>query len=315
MINNRRVGLAAAVACVVALAYAPAGLPQDAAPARGAVVRLTVTVTDKHGRYVSNLSKERITVTDERSPVVLASFEPSEQPMSIGFVVDVAREGSDRLLASLKSAVADFVRAGEGRHSYFVAGFDKEMYVGADWASSPSELAAGLDKLAGVKRSGRAALYDAVAAALAKVAAGPHPRRALVLVSDGRNDGSKLKREELFEAVRRSDALLYAAGVRRGGAELFDASDHETLQRLASLSGGVAVPIRSEVELRNFFERLSVELGHQYALGFQPAAAPDGSWRRLGFKAKPLEFKRPGSSGVERVELTVRGREGYYHER
>ena len=311
--------LSTAAALLLAAAPAPPVRPQAAAapPAPGARVRLTVTITDEQGRYVTLLGRDKLTVLDEKVPQEPTSFEQPDEPMSIGLVLDLSRDDRAALLSSAKAAVSDFVSASGPDHRYFIVGFDGEAHLAADWARTPAEVSAGFARLADVKPSRKAALYDALHAALSKVGTGPHPKRALILISDGRNDGSKLKRDELFDAVRRSDALLYAVGVKRGGANLVDPSDQPTLDRLCASSGGFASPARTQAEFRVFFERLSVELKNQYAVSFAPAeAGPDGAWRRLSYQAKPLELKRsPSAKGVERIRLSARGREGYYYRR
>lgn len=300
-----------AAACVPALPQA--GAPRPAAAAR---VTLTLTVTDQHGRYVTNVGKEALTVLDEKAAAELASFEPETRPSGVGVVFDLTADNRAALLASARAAVSDFVASGGEDDRYFVIGFDKEAYLAADWVKTPAEAAAGFDRLAGVKPSNKPALHDALAAALAKVGGGPHQRRALILISDGRNDGSKLKREELFEALRRSDALVYAVAVMPPHDSPFGSPDAALLQKLCAMSGGFFMSARTAVEFRTFFERLSVELKNQYVVSFAPAdAGPAGGWRRLSFKVKPLELKKPPSDEVVRLRLSARGREGYYHRR
>ena len=308
------------VGAVLALAVtpSPAGFPQGTAPARSAPVKLTLTITDKRGRYVTSLAKEQISVLEDGAAREIASFEQSAEPMSIGVVFDMSRGDREVLLKYAGVALPKFVAAGGGRHRYFIVGFDREPYLAADWFGSVGEAAAGLGRLAAAKPSSRgAALYDAVGAALLKAGAGPHPRRAIILISDGRNDGSKLRRDALLEAVRKSDALVYAVAVRPLGPNPPDASDPVTLNRLCSMSGGFVSSTPLGVHFIEFFERLSVELQNQYAVGFVPGdAGPDGAWRRLSFKAKPLELKKtPSSKDAEKIQLTVRGREGYYFNR
>lgn len=307
---------------LLALAAAPSpnGFTRSAAPAQASPVKLTLTITDKHGRYVAALTRDRITVLEDGTARELASFEQRAEPASVGLVFDMSARDRPRLLASAKVALSNFVRAGGNAHRYFIIGFDRDVYLAADWLGSADELAAGFDRLAAVRpSSGKAALYDAVGAALLKAGEGPHPKRAIILISDGRNDGSKLKREELFEAARRSDALIYALAVKPpgDGLNLPDPSDHATLGQLCSTSGGFASSVHSGAEFLEFFERLSLELQYQYSVSFVPGdAGPGGAWRRLSFRAKPLELKKtPSSKDSERVQLTVRGREGYYHQR
>lgn len=309
----RLTALSAVLVLALVAAAPPAGFSQGASPARGPEARLTLTIMDKRGRYIEGLAKDRVAVLEDGAAREIVSFEPSARAASIGVVFDMSRGDREVLLSFARAALPKLAAAAEGEQRYFIIGFDRETYLAADWVGSAEGVAAGLDRLAAVKpSSGKAALYDALGAALLKVAEGPHPKRAVILISDGRNDGSKLKRDELFEAVRRSDAIIYTVAVKPTGVSHIDASDHVTLNKLCSMSGGFPSSIYSGAQFLEAFERLSVELRHQYSVGFVPGD-PGPAWRRLSFKAKPLQLKKtPSSTDTDTVQLTVRGREGYY---
>lgn len=315
-----RAGLSTLSACaILALAASsPARFPQGEAlsPSKRRPVRLTLTVTDKQRRYATGLGKEQIIVLEEGEPRELVSFEQSDPPASIGVVFDLSRRDRPDLLPAAKAALSDFVRAGGHARRYFVIGFDGAAHLAADWAGTPEEVAAGFDRLAALRPSGKAALYDALGAALLKANEGPHPKRAIILISDGRSYGSRLKREELFEAVRRSNALIYAVSLRPRDWNYVDASDHVTLAKLCSMSGGFAEAAETLAEFHEFFERLSAELKHQYSVSFVPSdAGPVGGWQRLSFKAKDLKLKAsPSAKEFRTFQFDVRGREGYYRQ-
>ena len=325
MISNRpRMPPACAALLLALIPTAPALCRQATPPpVKNRRVRLTLTVTDKPGRYVESLGKERFTLLEEKVPQEIDSFEASDEPTDIGVVFDLSRADlGPHLLESAKAALSNFVRAAGTDHRYFIIGFDGEPRLAADWLRSPEEAAAGFDKLARVRPQKKSALYDAVRAALSKLETGSRPKRALILISDGRNDGSKLKRDELFEALRKSDALVYAVGVKALGPDAYNPlaldqlnrSDPLTLNKLCSMTGGFASFVQFRAEFDNFFERLAVELKHQYTVGFTPAAAGPEGWRRLSFKVAPLKVRGlSGAKGGETVQLFVRGREGYYY--
>jgi Ca-activated chloride channel family protein len=310
--------LSACALLALAASRPPAGFPQGTAPppAAGRLVRVTLTVSDRQRRYATGLGKEQFVVLEEGEPRELVSFEDSEQPTSVGVVFDLSRRDLPGLLPSAKAALSNFVRAGGQGRRYFVVGFDGEAHLAADWGGTPEEVAAGFDRLAALRPSGKAALYDALGAALLKAAEGPGPKRVIILISDGRSSGSKLRREELFEAVRRSDALIYAVSLGPREWSQVDASDQPTLSKLCSLSGGFVQSARSVAEFQEFFERLSVELAHQYSVGFVPGdAGPAGGWRRLSFKVKEMRLKdSPSAKEFRKYQFDARGREGYYHQ-
>lgn len=282
-------------------------------------VRVEITVTDARQprMYVTGMSKDQITVLDENVPQEITFFGQSDQPMSIGLVFDtsrahyISRDDYANLLASTKEAFLNFIRASEKDNQYFILGFDGDAHLAADWVKSPEQVADGFDKLATIKPAKKTALYDAVHAALLKINSGANQKRVIILVTDGRDNGSKLKWDELSEAVRRSNSLVYAISVMSPD---FRASYREALDKLCSVSGGIALYPRTGDDFFEDFERLSVELKNQYTISFIPRGVSCNSeWRRLSFKGKTIDFKgMPAARDRGKISLAVRGREGYY---
>jgi Ca-activated chloride channel family protein len=265
---------------------------------------------------VTALSKDQITVLDEKAPVGITLFEQADEPASIGLVFDMSRGNQSQLLAHTRKALLDFVARSEKAHEYFIIGFDRDAYLASDWARTPEKIAGGFDRLAGIKPPNKWALYDALSAALRKVGDGAHPKRVVILISDGRDNGSKLGRAEVLEQLRRINAVVYTVSVKTGESALSGTSDYVTLNKLCAISGGFASYPCGGVEFYEFFERLSVELKNQYTVGFIPTDTSDSGWRRLDFKAKTLEVKKtPSSNEIEKILLSVRSREGYYPSR
>ena len=282
-------------------------------------VRVEITVTDarQSRRYVTALSKDQITVLDEKVPQEITFFGQSDQPMSIGLVFDtsrahyISRDNYAKLLASTKEAFLNFIRASEKDNQHFILGFDGDVHLAADWVKSSGQVADGFDKLAAIKPAKKTAFYDAVHAALLKINSGVNQKRVIILVSDGRDHGSKLKWDGLLDAVRRSNALVYAISVVSPDS---GPSSRGALDKLCSVSGGIASYPRTGDEFYEDFERLSVELKHQYTISFIPRGVScNGVWRRLSYKGKTIDFKGlPSVSDRGDLPLAVRGREGYY---
>ncbi|HYP52825.1 MAG TPA: VWA domain-containing protein, partial [Pyrinomonadaceae bacterium] len=295
---------------VLAATSTPPGLSQSAA-APGAQVRLTLTVTDEHGRDVSALSKEHVTVFEEKTPAEVTLFEQSNPPASVVIVFDLSRNQT-KLLAAARKAFFNLAARGSAGSEYFILGFDQETHLASDWARTPEQLAAGLDRLAAAKPSNKHALYDALSAALRKAESGAHTKRVVVLLSDGRDHGSRASKDEVLEQLKRSEATLYAVNPRAGESLLPGAAESLTLNKLCSVSGGFASYASTGVEFYEFFERLAVELMNQYTVAFAPRDAARAGWLRLDFKAKTLELRKPPSNKLEKIRLFVRAREGYY---
>ncbi len=274
-------------------------------------VTLIVTITDKSGRYVTGLSKNQLTVLDERMPQELIYFEQTNVPISIGFVFDVASLKRAELLTAARKAALRFIAASGTTNEYFVVGFDSNPYLATDFTQDRSHIASDFDKLAKTSSSNKTALYDAIHLSIEKVKGGAHPKHIIVLISDGKDNGSKLKWNELLDTVKQSDALIYSIRVKTLGGNNLGSS---ILNELCSTTGGMAFYPTTEGEFSDIFERLAVELQHQYSVAFKPTSpAKDAEWHHLDFNVKPLEVKKNSSSkDVKKVPLFVRSRAGYY---
>jgi VWFA-related protein len=297
------------------LARLKAGTPEQPSlePINIAPVRLMLTIKDKTGGYVTGLSKDHLSVTDEKLPVEITHFEQSREPVSIGFVFDLSKPRSLNLLAEARAQFIRLIEVSNKANEYFIVGFNESVHLTADLTRDLSSIVVGLDKLATVGSSKKTALYDALRLSIEKLGHATGQRRVIILLSDGEDDGSKLKREELLDIVKQSDVLLYtisAADPKRGS---IDASDAASLNKMSSITGGLAMYPSNSDEFRVAFEMLAEELSSQYSLAFLPAnSAKVGEWHRLSFKTKPLEIKSPPANAVKKIPLSVRAREGYY---
>ena len=111
---------------------------------------------------------------------------------------------------------------------------------------------------------------------------------------------------EVRRLMKESDVVSYAVGImdRSDAASSLGMQGQSFLDEIASVSGGKAFYPSTDVEMDEIFERIALELRHQYSVGYVPKDfQPDGKWRRVKVKVKPPR-------GLPR--LSVRGREGYY---
>jgi Ca-activated chloride channel family protein len=137
---------------------------------------------------------------------------------------------------------------------------------------------------------------------LERVSKGFYPRRALVIISDGEDNRSRVSFNQLRRMLWESDALIYAVGI--GGYALPRQMGEANLKQLAEASGGRAFfPVGSE-EMCEAFEQIALELRNQYSIGYAPSNfIADGKWRRV--KVRVTQVRDAG-------RLKVRSRAGYY---
>jgi Ca-activated chloride channel family protein len=280
-----------------------------ASPATTRQTQVIVTVTDTSGRYMGGLHKGQVTMLDNGVPQEVLTIEESTFPVSIGLLFNVSRGRYRDSLALTRKTILSFFDAPQKTNEYFIMGFDKDSFLATDWTRKPEELISGFDKLASAKPSKSATRYDALEIGLKKMRDARYFKRALIMVSDIDETGSKLKLEQLLEALRRSDVLVYSISVDT--SILPQTSEHPVLDRICTVSGGFAKSAKSTAQFLDLMEIISLELKHQYLISFRPRGA-EGDWHRLSFEVKPLMLHPLSSKKTEKVPLLVRSREGYY---
>src|SRR6266851_298411 len=266
------------------------------------LVTLSVSVTNADGHAVPGLDKSAFTVFDNKSPQKISFFSDDDAPASIAVVFDASGSMSGRKIARAKEALADFVQTGHDRDEYFLIDFNSQARLLLDRTRDGDAL---LRKLTYVEPHGNTALYDGVYLGIDKVMRGVYQKRAIILVSDGEDNDSRYSFNELRRSLRESDVTIYAIGVstnflpRKGGL-----NGRETLEELASVSGGKAFFPSNSSEMIEAFERIALELRHLYLIGYRPSSlTQNGEWHHLKVKVAPtVGFPR----------LFVRSREGYY---
>ena len=267
------------------------------------LITLTVTVTDTYGRYVSGLGKGAFTVLDEKQPQEITFFSDDDSPVSVGVLFDVSGSMSGDKVKRARDALAKFIQTSHNSDEYFLIGFNSRAQLLLDKTRDGDAV---LDKLMFVQTKHNTALYDACYLGVEKVQRGTHPKRALLLISDGQDNNSRYTFNELKRLLKESDVVLYGIGILGGGdaGSALGMEGQSILDELANVSGGKAFFPRSAPEMDDIFEQIALELRHQYSIGYKPANFSDnGKWRKVKVKVTPPR-------GLPR--LFVRSKEGYY---
>ncbi|MDQ3173664.1 MAG: VWA domain-containing protein [Acidobacteriota bacterium] len=267
------------------------------------LITLTVTVTDTYGRYVSGLSQKAFTILDEKQPQEITFFSDDDSPVSVGVLFDVSGSMSGDKIKNAREALAKFIQTSHNSDEYFLIAFNSRAQLLLDKTRDGNAV---LDKLTFVQTKNNTALYDACYLGVEKVQRGLHPKRALLLISDGQDNNSRYTFNELRRLLKESDVVLYGVGILSGGdaGSALGMEGQGILDELASVSGGKAFFPRSAVEMDDIFEQIALELRHQYSIGYKPSNfSNDGKWRKIKVKVTPPR-------GLPR--LFVRSKEGYY---
>jgi Ca-activated chloride channel family protein len=279
-----------------------------ASPVSTRQTQVIVTITETSGRYMGGLQKGQVTMLDNGAPQQVLTMQESTFPVSIGLLFNVSRSRYRDFLALTRKTILTFFDVPQKTNEYFI-GFDENTFLTIDWMREPKELISGFDKLESVKPSKNVTTYDALEVGIKKFKDAKNFKRAVILISDLNDPGFTSKRDQVLEALRRSDVLVYAIVVETG--LLLRSSLLPALDRICSVSGGFARSAKNTAEFLDLMEVISLELRHQYLISFLPKGA-EGDWHRLSFEAKTLMLRPPSSKKFEKVPLFTRSREGYY---
>jgi Ca-activated chloride channel family protein len=267
------------------------------------LVNLTVTVTDTYGRYVSGLNKNAFTIFDEKQQQEITFFSDDDAPVSVGVIFDVSGSMGGDKIKRARDALSRFIQTSHNSDEYFLIGFNQRAQLLLDKTRDGNAV---LDKLTFVATKGQTALYDACYLGVEKVQRGAHPKRALLLISDGQDNNSRYTFSELRKLLKESDVTLYGIGILSGsdaGSSL-GMDGQGILDELANVSGGKAFFPRSAAEMDDIFEQIALELRHQYSIAYRPPNfVSDGKWHKVKVRVTPPR-------GLPR--LFVRSKEGYF---
>jgi Ca-activated chloride channel homolog len=260
---------------------------------------LPVVVTDRQGRYVSDLDRERFTVFDNGRRVPIELFTNEDTPLTIGLIIDASGSMRPKMTEVILASLA-FARSSNPEDELFVVRFNDDVqHVIRD---RPFLLAEDLSTLNVALRSmrpdGRTALYDALVAGIEHLGRGSRPRKVLVVVSDGGDNASAATLDQVLGRARESNVAIYTLGI-------FDPEDLDrnpgVLKSLARVSGGERFLPRSPAEMLQSCERIAREIRSGYTIGYVPPDR-DGTYHRVRVEVQPPPSQK----------MTVRTRPGYF---
>jgi Ca-activated chloride channel homolog len=276
-------------------------------------VLLTVTVTDKRNRLVSNLSQSSFTVLDEGKPQEITSFNNKDIPLSLGIIFDTSNSMITRdvkRLTGVKEGLARFLRLGNPSNEYFLMSFDQQPQLVADWTRDAHIVIKALEPIAPKQSNMGSALFDACYMAIEKLMGGTHFKRVILLITDGQDNQSRHKYTEMRRLLQESGVVVYAIGIF--DPEALKSIGQDVLNEMTNLSGGIAVYPPDDASMLETFEAIAFELKQQYLIGLRASGAGESSkLRKLKVEVKVGIHEQPASSS--KLEgLKARTRQGYY---
>jgi len=270
---------------------APAGQQQNQAEPPETVLHLGVnevnlifTVTDRHGHYIPNLQQSDFALLDDgKSPARVTSFRQQiNLPLRVALLIDASTSIRTRFQFEQQAATEFLMQSVKpATDRAFVMDFAEVPHISQDWTNNLDGLETGVNR---IKPAGGTAMFDAVYVAcrdkLLDTARGQEPvRKAMILISDGDDNQSRVHEDEAIKMCQRAETIVYAISTNwtpsRGKGD-------KVLTNLAEATGGQVFFPPSEEEMSNSFHSIQQELRSQYALTYVPADFKyDGSFRPI----------------------------------
>jgi Ca-activated chloride channel homolog len=265
-------------------------------------VNVVFTVTDKHGKRITDMKQGDFHVLDDNKPPELIRSFNSETnlPLQVGLLIDASNSVRDRFKFEQESAIEFLNQTIRPRFDQaFVVGFDVTPEITQDFTDNTELLAHGVHEL---RPGGGTALYDALYFAcrdkLMKAPKSTTVRRAIILLSDGDDNQSHVTREEAIEMAQRAEAIVYTISTNVSGTS---GPGDKVLDRIADATGGKPFHPFQIRDVANAFAEIQDELRSQYAISYKPAdLKADGHYRTIEIVTN------------DKKALRVRSRRGWY---
>ncbi len=283
------------------------------------VVNVFFNVKDKHGLLISSLNKDQFQILEDGKPQTIKYFSAeANQPLTLGLLID-SSVSQERVLPIEKEVGSAFLR--EVLHEKdlaFVIGFDVNVDLLQDFTNDARDLRAGMNRAringggGGIPGLGGGPipnsnprgtlLYDAVYLASAEKLGKEVGRKAMILLTDGEDQGSQTRMRDAIEAAQKADTMVYVLMIAdRGFYGGFGYSGDHDMKKMCQETGGRVIEVGNKPEkLKAAFDQVAAELRSQYSIGYTPTNNKrDGSYRKVEVKTVDKDYR-------------VQARAGYY---
>lgn len=265
------------------------------------LVNLFATVRDKNKRIITGLKKEDFHVAEDGSEQKIDFFSAeSTLPITLGLLIDTSGSEQERLGAEQEAASSFLSRVMRKGDEAMVISFDTDVDLLSDFTQDHGQLqrAIGRARISAVaggvvtpstipSHVGGTHFYDAVYLACSDKLASEAGRKALIILTDAEDNGSKLRVEEAIEAAQRTDTVIHVLYVHSWGYGRADIA-----RKMADETGGRMIDVSSEKRLQEAFDQISEELRNQYTLGYYPSnTARDGKLRKIKVETANKDLK------------------------
>jgi VWFA-related protein len=262
------------------------------------LVVFNITVTKTDNQPVEGLIVDQFHVFEDDREQRIELFQPENTPSTIGLVIDNSGSMMDKR-SDVVSAASAFIAASHPQDEMFIVNFNRNAWLALPASQGFTRERAQLRAaLAQTRAEGTTALYDALKFAIQHLEMSTRQRRAIVVLSDGSDNSSATKFEDVLRFVQQSSATISCIGIYDPGQK---DRDPVVLKAIASVTGGEAYFPDSLESLHSEWQRIAASIRGQYTIGYVSSnAARDGKYRKIQVTAvddrgKPLRVRaRPG---------------------
>jgi VWFA-related protein len=293
------------------------------------LVNILFTVRKKHGgALVPGLTKDDFTLSEEGKKQTIKRFErESNLPLTMGLLVDVSASQVNLIETEREAASAFFTSVIRPKDEAFLIAFGKDTELLQDLTGSPRILHAALRGMQGdatgsvasrspvpntnpgtlpqIGRPKGTLLFDAIYLASNEKLKSEVGRKAIVLITDGEDQGSYYKREQAIEAAQRADTIIYSIyyvdpWFYQSSGMMGYGGGESDLKKMSEQTGGRVFVVDRKHTLQDVFKELQEEMRNQYAISYTPSnSVRDGKFRKIEIKVRDKDD-------------IVQARKGYY---
>jgi Ca-activated chloride channel family protein len=264
-----------------------------------ALVNVLFTVSDRKGRFVTSLPKEKFRVFDNNKAQVITHFtSETDLPLAVALLIDTSGSVTDKVEFEREAAIG-FLKSTlrRGKDKALLMTFDSRTELLHDYTDDTSALTRAAEK---IRVGGGTAMYDAIYLAASEKLARQTGRRIEILISDGNDTSSRKSLDEALQAVQQSDTTIYCIStnsILKNSSRDADRGN-KTLRRLAEETGGrVIIPAKTD-ELAAAFKKIDEELRSQYTLAYRPSQpGQDGAFHTIRIETNDRDLRIQARNG------------------
>ncbi len=285
------------------------------------LVSLYFNVRDKKNLLIPHLTRDDCQVFEDKQPQKLKNFTAEvDQPLTLGILLDTSGSQQNVLPLEQQTGGEFLRRILRSKDEAFLVSFDSDIDLLSDYSSNASALARAMDKaqinvggslggaVPSIGQPKGTVLYDAVVEASHDKLSGETGRKALILLTDGEDQGSRNKVENAIEAAQKANALVYVLliadrGFYNRGSFTVGYSGEQQMRRMTDATGGRVIDVGNNgKKLEQAFQQIEDELRTQYVASYTPTNdKTDGTYRKVDIQCRQRD-----------EQLKVQSRKGYY---